>query len=96
MEYDMARTDLAVELNESISKKSGSLKGIIVNESTDSDAAIKVTEIKITNKRAAEAIGRPQGSYITIEARNISKAGESYRKKIVEKNRLMLIQRFLL
>ena len=84
MEYDMARTDLAVELNESISKKSGSLKGIIVNESTDSDAAIKVTEIKITNKRAAEAIGRPQGSYITIEARNISKAGESYRKKIVD------------
>ena len=84
MEYDMARTDLAVELNESISKKSGSLKGIIVNESTDSDAEVKVTEIKITNKRAAEAIGRPQGSYITIEARNISKAGESYRKKIVD------------
>lgn len=84
MEYDMARTDLAVELNESISKKNGSLKGIIVNESTDSDAAIKVTEIKITNKRAAEAIGRSQGSYITIEARNISKAGESYRKKIVD------------
>ena len=53
MEYDMARTDLAVELNESISKKSGSLKGIIVNESTDSDAEVKVTEIKITNKRAA-------------------------------------------
>ena len=36
-----------------------------MNESTDSDAEVKVTEIKITNKRAAEAIGRPQGSYIT-------------------------------
>ena len=27
MEYDMARTDLAVELNESISKKKRQLKG---------------------------------------------------------------------
>ena len=84
MEYDMARTDLAVELNESISKKSGRLKGIIVNEFNDSDTAIKVTEIKITNKRAAEIIGKPQGSYITIEAHDISKASEVYKKKIVD------------
>ena len=81
MEYDMARTDLAVELNESISKKSGSLKGIIVNESTDSDAAIKVTEIKITNKRAAEAIGRPQGSYITIDAQESRGLGDVYKRQ---------------
>ena len=51
MDYEMGRTDLAVELNESISKKSGKLKGIVVNEFNDTDTAIKVTEIKITDKR---------------------------------------------
>ena len=37
MDYEMGRTDLAVELNESISKKSGKLKGIVVNEFNDTD-----------------------------------------------------------
>lgn len=84
MDYDMGRTDLAVELNESISKKSGKLKGIVVNEFNDTDTAIKVTEIKITDKRGADAIGKPQGSYITIEAKDISNASEMYKKKVVD------------
>ena len=84
MDYEMGRTDLAVELNESISKKSGKLKGIVVNEFNDTDTAIKVTEIKITDKRGADAIGKPQGSYITIEAKDISNASEMYKKKVVD------------
>lgn len=84
MDYEMGRTDLAVELNESISKKSGKLKGIVVNEFNDTDTAIKVTEIKITDKRGADAIGKPQGSYITIEAKDVSNASEMYKKKVVD------------
>lgn len=84
MNYDMGRTDLAVELNESISKKKGRLEGIIVNEFHDSDTSIKVTEIRITNKRGADIIGKPEGSYITIEASNISHAGEVYKKRVAD------------
>ncbi len=81
MDYNEGRTDLAVELNEKLSKKSGSLKGVIVREFNDSDTSIKVTEIRITDEQGAMAIGKPQGSYITIEARNISGASEVYKKK---------------
>lgn len=84
MDYEVGRTDLAVELNESISKQSGRLKGIIVNEFKDSDYSVKVTEIKVTNKRAADIIGKPQGSYITIEAADISNACEVYKRKVVD------------
>ncbi len=84
MDYEIGRTDLAVELNESISKKSGRLKGVIVNEFKDNDTKVKVTEIKIINKRAADIIGKPQGSYITIEAADISNASEVYKRKVVD------------
>ena len=35
------RTDLAVELNEEISRKAGRLKGIIVNQQKDKDTGIE-------------------------------------------------------
>ena len=44
------RTDLAVELNEEISRKAGRLKGIIVNQHKDKDTGIEVTSLKVTNK----------------------------------------------
>lgn len=44
------RTDLAVELNEEISRKAGRLKGIIVNQQKDKDTGIEVTSLKVTNK----------------------------------------------
>lgn len=84
MDYDVGRTDLAVELNESVSKKAGKLKGIIVNEFNDSETSIKVTEIKITDKNGAKLIGKPQGSYITIEAKDISNASEVYKKRVAD------------
>ena len=44
------RTDLAVELNEEISRKAGRLKGIIVNQQKDKDTGIEVTSLKVTVK----------------------------------------------
>ena len=66
------RTDLAVELNEEISRKAGRLKGIIVNQHKDKDTGIEVTSLKVTNKAGERMIGKPMGTYITIEARKIN------------------------
>lgn len=78
------RTDLAVELNEEVSKQSGKLNGIIVNEYKDSDTDISVSEIKITNKNGEKALGKPQGTYITIEAQGISNNSDIYKIKVSE------------
>ena len=78
------RTDLAVELNEEISRKAGRLKGIIVNQQKDKDTGIEVTSLKVTNKAGERMIGKPMGTYITIEARRINEMNEDYNNNVTE------------
>ena len=78
------RTDLAVELNEEISKKAGRLKGIIVNQHKDKDTGIEVTSLKVTNKAGERMIGKPMGTYITIDARKINEMNEDYNNNVTE------------
>ena len=78
------RTDLAVELNEEISRKAGRLKGIIVNQHKDKDTGIEVTSLKVTNKAGERMIGKPMGTYITIEARKINEMNEDYNNNVTE------------
>ena len=78
------RTDLAVELNEEISRKAGRLKGIIVNQHKDKDTGIEVTSLKVTNKAGERMIGKPMGTYITIEARRINEMNEDYNNNVTQ------------
>lgn len=78
------KTDLAVELNEEISRKAGRLKGIIVNQHKDKDTGIEVTSLKVTNKAGERMIGKPMGTYITIEARKINEMNEDYNNNVTE------------
>lgn len=78
------RTDLALEINEGIDKEDGRYRGVVVNEHTDSDTGIKVTDISIINEHGEKVLGRPVGKYITIEADELSYAGESYKKSLSE------------
>ena len=78
------RTDLAVELNEEISRKAGRLKGIIVNQQKDKDTGIEVTSLKVTNKAGERMIGKPMGTYITIEARRINEMNEDYNNNVTQ------------
>lgn len=56
------RTDIAVEfLDEEAEEKSG------VSSVEFSENGVKVTEVRIKTKAAAERIGKPQGMYITFE-----------------------------
>ena len=59
-------TDLAVELHESLAKKTD---GIEVNKT--SHDGIKTTEITVKTESAAAALGKPVGKYITIETDSI-------------------------
>lgn len=70
------RTDLALEAHELYKKTNSDSDGIEV--SSYQKGNITVTEIKITNEKGEKAIGKPKGSYITIEAPDLLYSSEDY------------------
>ena len=70
------RTDLADERT-ALFKKSNDIKGEIDGIETQirEEKNVKITEVKVTNAHGAEAIGKPIGSYITIDMNNLKIAG---------------------
>ncbi len=66
------RTDLALEAQEmyrEVQRASSQIDGVIVkNRKVDQ---ISVTEVKITNENGVKALGKPCGTYITLESPSI-------------------------
>ena len=75
------RTDLAMEACELLSKEE-TYKGIETEmKRTD---GIEITTVRITNDNAAEAVGKPRGTYISIEADKMKGADADFRQKVIE------------
>lgn len=73
------RTDLAVEAHEMSRKNAGETEKIDgVEAQTVNHGAISVTRVKITNKNGAEALGKAEGNYVTIEAPNLKYSIDDY------------------
>ncbi len=70
----MIRTDLALEARERFPEDDVEVKGVILEEKEEK--GIKITTLEIKDKRAAEAMGKPVGTYITIEADKIDEDTE--------------------
>lgn len=69
-----ARTDLAIEASAILSKKPGEeIDGVSVE--SFSEGCVNVTRVKIENDCGAKAIGKPIGSYVTIECGEIRNGG---------------------
>ena len=83
MDNIVVRTDLAVEANEEAMNGTGKLRGIRLRESNKSRMGVKVTELQVTNHLGEAAIGRPKGTYLTIEADDITGGDEEYAKEVV-------------
>lgn len=77
------RTDLALELKEE--KNIGSAQsGIIVKTRIDTTNHVKETKIIIKNKKGEDSLGKPKGTYITIEAKDLSTNDGSFHKEMSE------------
>ena len=74
------RTDLAVEARDYIMDSKEELRGIRVEELQSGD--IHTTEVYIESKNASKAMGKPMGTYITIEAARLEEEDEEYHKKV--------------
>ena len=76
------RTDLALEARESISEADGSLHGVKVEEHYDEETDIRVTRVEITTKNGARAMGKPMGTYVTIEAAGMLEPDEGFHREV--------------
>lgn len=76
------RTDLVLEARESITDAKQELHGVYVEEYGPNENNIHVTKVMIETKNAAKAMGKPIGTYITIEAPQLLEADEDYHREI--------------
>ena len=77
MGYFQARTDLALEAREYVEGANGDLRGIIVDEYDKKEADIHVTKVQITTQNGSKLLGKPKGTYITLEVPGLCESGEN-------------------
>ena len=78
------RTDLALETTERFAEENAEIRGVEVHEEYDEDKDVRTTVVKIVTENGAKSMGRPQGTYITIEAPELSTPDEDYHREISE------------
>ncbi|MFR3031930.1 MAG: GPR endopeptidase, partial [Blautia sp.] len=78
------RTDLALETTERFKEDNVEIRGVVLRETYDEEKDIRTTVVKIETENGAKAMGRPQGTYITIEAPNLSVPDEDYHREVSE------------
>lgn len=78
------RTDLAVEARENCEAENIRIRGVKVEEQKDQEREIYTTTVVIETENGAKVLGKPVGTYITIEAPNMSASDEGYHREISE------------
>lgn len=76
------RTDLALEARERYGETDIRLRGVKVEEYADEKKEIYTTIVVIETENGAKAMGKPAGTYITIEAPNMCIPDEGYHREI--------------
>lgn len=78
------RTDLALEARESAQEASGELRGVSVEEYDLEHKDIHVTKVMIESQNGAALLGKPMGTYVTLEAPAMTEPDEGYHREISE------------
>ena len=80
----MVRTDLALEAREYVREGSGEIHGVICEEEVIQDTGMKVTRVVIETRNGAKAMGKPMGTYITLEAPGLAEPDEGYHREVAK------------
>ena len=78
------RTDLALEDKESFEGDGGEIPGVVLKERTRKEGAVRMTEVKILNAQGARAMGKPEGTYLTLEADELQTPDEDCHSRVVD------------
>jgi spore protease len=68
MEQFPIRTDLALESKERLEAARDDMRGVVVEEIYDEKRNVIVTKVKVVTENGAKALGKPIGTYLTLEA----------------------------
>ena len=82
MSQFQVRTDLALETREKFKEDNVEIKGVRVEEEYHREKEIKITTMVIETENGAKAMGKPKGTYITLEAANMDSQDEDYHREI--------------
>lgn len=75
------RTDLALETREKFEEDNVEIKGVRLEEK-DAPADIHISSVIIETENGAKTMGKPKGSYVTLEAKNMVDEDEGYHREI--------------
>ena len=85
MERMRVRTDLALEAKESFAGSDVEVHGVVVEEEYDKEQNLRLTRVRIESERGAREMGKPIGTYLTLEAPGMASPDEDYHREISEK-----------
>lgn len=77
-----SRTDLALEAKERFEGDNVEISGVSIEEDCYEEQELKVTKVVIFTEKGAKTMGKPKGTYITLEAPNLSEPDDAYHKEI--------------
>lgn len=84
MEHFLIRTDLALESKERLEKDEDKMRGVTVEEQFDEKRNMTLTKVKIETENGARAVGKPVGTYVTLEAPDMAIPDEGSHREISE------------
>lgn len=86
------RTDLALEEKERFESDQVEVQGVVLEEEYDKEQEIRVTTVRIETENGAKTMGKPVGTYLTIEAPNLSSPDEGIHREVSEELAKYLIE----
>lgn len=79
------RTDLALEEKERFESDNVEISGVVLDAKYDAEHEIRITKVKVETENGAKIMGKPVGTYLTLEAPNMAVPDEDYHREISEK-----------
>ena len=66
------RTDLALEEKERFESDNVEIPGVVLEEDYDEEKEMRITRVEIETENGAKAMGKPTGTYLTLETPNLA------------------------
>ena len=84
MEHFPIRTDLALESKERLEAEKNEMRGVVFEEHFDEKRNVTITIVTIETENGAKAIGKPVGTYLTLEAPDMAVPDEGSHREVSE------------
>ncbi len=81
MDRRKIRTDLAVEEQERLTEEAKRIKGVILEEDEE-PPDVHITRVRILDEEGARVMGKPVGTYLTLESRRMAQEDEDYHRDV--------------